>query len=471
MPTAKVLDVFKTRAGRRTEASVRHWRHSKVGGFQTVLPVRGDPSRRGGGQGDLGNPSSPDSTFAIAREERADFRRTPRFEKAIYRRSRAWSPAWPDYATGVLCMVEDGDRNRRVCTWTRQFTRGLIAVCAVLVAGCGGSRGPAPVAVTSSSTAGAISSAAQASGVPATVQSASTAHPSKAGSPSPASSLASAPGSASGPSTSASSTHVIMVGQVSLRVPSNWTLGKQVNISEFDALTELGAAFPNQNKASPFFSESISTSPSSAQLSLGELSVSGDFYYVSVMVPLDELATLRQVVSQMTVPPVATAADAVRFLTEQAARGKHWELVSSNVGPDEWLLAQGEPTAGQQPFALFNSTDSGTTWSVDRVSQFKGKFLGVEGLAAMLFWTQNDGVIAELSGWVNALLVYRSTDGGKTWSSQRMAIPGSPSGLTAPTITRSAGALGEWPESAQRGLAGGSRRDIPYITNQEISGE
>lgn len=252
--------------------------------------------------------------------------------------------------------------------------------------------------------------------------------------------------------TSRDATHTITMGQVALRVPTTWTLGKQVTISKFNALTELGAAFPvvapnadgalNQKSPSPFLSETMTISGGIAHLNITELSASGALYAVSVMVPRNEAAMLRQVASHVTLPPVATATDAVRFLTEQAASGTHWELVSTKVGSDQWLLAQGEPSSGQQRFALFRSTNGGETWGLEISSNAQNSFMGIAGAASVLFWTAQDGVIAELSGWVpNAVLVYRSTDGGKRWSSQRVAILGSPSGTIAPTISQSQGAL------------------------------
>lgn len=248
-----------------------------------------------------------------------------------------------------------------------------------------------------------------------------------------------------------SATHTIRMGDLSVRVPHSWRKGHQVTIAEtpvtsgYDAtllpktMPDSGPGIPsNPYNESPYFVETMQFSGGKAYLQLGELTSSGRYYTLNIQVPANQTSTLGKVAKTISVPPPATPTAVVKLMQKDAAAGGALSFTTAHVGAaDRWILTGGNPATVQEPFALYHSTDGGRTWTLQRFTTFRGSddFMGLEGSPAIFFWTPADGLIAESTGWSPQLLVYRTTDGGKTWTTIKVSSPGRPDG-TEPTVAR-----------------------------------
>ena len=232
-----------------------------------------------------------------------------------------------------------------------------------------------------------------------------------------------------------------------MRTPANWAEGRQVRITETPVTADnnillLPQTLPssgdgvtsNSNNRSAFFTEEIQAASGKAYLQLGELSSSGDYYNLTIQVPEDQMSTLKKVAASLQTPPVATATDVVNLMKKNS-----FVLSSSQVGTDDqWILTGGNPATAQEEFALYRSTNGGHTWTLERFTSFQAAndFMGLVGVPTIFFWTSQDGIIAESSGVTPSLLVYRTTDGGKTWATVKVSPPHPPTGGTAPTVSQ-----------------------------------
>ena len=188
--------------------------------------------------------------------------------------------------------------------------------------------------------------------------------------------------------------------------------------------------------ASPFFEEQLESGGDyggNASLQLGEIGSDGIFYSLQINVPLTDAAELRKVASSARIPPVATATDVVQFMSQTPEAGA---ISRTAVGPARWELVGGNVGTAQEEFALYASTDGGTTWTLERWTHDSSEFMGLTGVAAVYFWTPQDGIIAESSDFSNRLQLFRSTDGGRTWSTVPAPSLGHPDGVSPPTFSR-----------------------------------
>jgi hypothetical protein len=84
-----------------------------------------------------------------------------------------------------------------------------------------------------------------------------------------------------------------------------------------------------------------------------------------------------------------------------------------------WILLTSEPAAGQMGKTLYESSDSGKTWTLlgDLSQQINGYVTGI------VFRSATDGWISATYHGVVMLPLYRTKDGGKNWAVQTIAIP------------------------------------------------
>lgn len=91
---------------------------------------------------------------------------------------------------------------------------------------------------------------------------------------------------------------------------------------------------------------------------------------------------------------------------------------------DGWVLAPGFPGAGQVPWALYHTTDGGTTWTsqpVKKGSPFPTSNMNLE----MAFTSPSDGWLSGLNGFYYPpkVFLYHTTDGGASWTVTSFAVP------------------------------------------------
>lgn len=226
---------------------------------------------------------------------------------------------------------------------------------------------------------------------------------------------------------------------ISIRVPHGWHLGQQVTVST-STTTGLNAGYlvpqvPKDSAAlthdarnrSPFFTETIDTASHTIYATINELSAAGNYYNIQLQVPQSATHALRRALQTVTLPPVATVTQAVHLIEHQTATGagKLW-IAKAAVAKTRWILLGGAVSTAQQPFYLFRTKD-GTRWSlINYTSTPPHVFLNATGSPNMLFWSLNDGIIAEVTGWSHDVWIYNTQNGGQRWSLQKIALPSQP---------------------------------------------
>lgn len=233
----------------------------------------------------------------------------------------------------------------------------------------------------------------------------------------------------------------------SMQIPRTWQ--KDVTVREAStAGTNLGNLLPltpapsagsrvlTRYSGSPWFSEFII----SGTVWLTEVSASNNYYTLQINAPLHaSSAELHRVAESIHAPPVATATDIVHFMRKRDQHDSHaLSFSTAMIGMDtQWVLAGGNFATAQEEFALFRTVDGGQRWSLMASSvKHDGPFPNLLGRTTLFFETSNNGILAESTGFGSGLLVYRTTDGGRTWQSEPIAHTGMPNSNVAPTIQR-----------------------------------
>lgn len=241
-------------------------------------------------------------------------------------------------------------------------------------------------------------------------------------------------------------TRTVSLGELSLQVPASWKRGKQFWVKETP--TTLPQLLPKTSpdkgpgitsdprNQSPFFIEQLNLSGAY----LGELSANGEYYSLRIK-PTPEVPNLNEIVASIKTPPLATATDVVKILKRLSKQSRRRNLYTETRygAKDRWLLTGGNFATAEEQFALYRSTNGGTTWSLEQHTTFRGKdnFMGLAGTPTIFFWSAKKGLIVEASGFSRQLLIYRTTDGGTTWTSSKIGPPKQQPDFTkAPGISR-----------------------------------
>ncbi len=248
------------------------------------------------------------------------------------------------------------------------------------------------------------------------------------------------------PPTQRSSTHVLTAAGLSIRVPDSWQLGRQV-IIQATSLTASRA--PNllpivppseASPASPFFSKQHGTTGGMSYGQLTEITAKGQYLTLQIQVPARDAASLKTAMGSVKSPPVVSASKDLRLI-ETTDTDHMLSYQAARVGSrDRWVLVGGNPATAQEEFALYRSTDGGKSWSLPVYTTFRGNhvFLGLAGMTSLKFWNPHDGIIAESSGFAQTLVILYTTNGGETWHNASVPKLGAPTGDSPPTIRESA---------------------------------
>ena len=234
---------------------------------------------------------------------------------------------------------------------------------------------------------------------------------------------------------------------ISIRVPKSWHLGQQVTVSKSGA-TGLNAGFlvpqvPKDTVAlthdprnqSPYFTATIETAGHTAYGEIDELSGAGNYYNIQLQVPQSAMDALRRALRTVTLPPVATVTQAVNLIERRATIGAQLWLANTAAANTHWVLVGGAVATAQQPFYLFRTRDGGKHWSlINYTSTPQHIFPDAAGSPDMLFWSADDGIIAEVTGWSHDVWIYDTRNGGQTWALQKVALPSQPNAQKTPQI-------------------------------------
>lgn len=192
----------------------------------------------------------------------------------------------------------------------------------------------------------------------------------------------------------------------------------------------------------PYFTESRTVIDGVIQFQMTDLTASGTEYVVTLQAPSQAPAVVDSIERSTHVPPPATVKDAVHLLLTNSHPGTGLPLAMAQAVPDDsWVLAGGQPATAQEGWFLFHSQNGGKTWRVEADTTWSAPFKTFPnsvGTPAMLFWNAKDGLIAMPSYAASDLLVYRTQDGGTSWTKIQVASPGQLNVGKAPEITRQA---------------------------------
>lgn len=159
------------------------------------------------------------------------------------------------------------------------------------------------------------------------------------------------------------------------------------------------------------------------------LSASGTLYSIDV-----EGGPTRRLLASWRHPPIASVTQAVHLM-EAATYQPSYTTVFANP-TDGWILASGQPGAGQEAFYLFRTVNGGKTWSLERYTSPTGcvsqspscAFIAGDGWTGTAFWSGEDGIIVNASYLVAKAFIIRTTNGGQTWAAQTILLPASATG-------------------------------------------
>lgn len=162
------------------------------------------------------------------------------------------------------------------------------------------------------------------------------------------------------------------------------------------------------------------------------LSRTGTLYSINI-----DGGPTRRILVSWHHPPVATVTEAVHLMEQSTVNqgAPDYTKVFANAA-DGWILAGGEPGAGQEAFYLFQTVDGGKIWSLERYTSPTGcpsqspscTFIAGDGWIDMAFWSREDGIIVNASYLVPQAVIIWTRDGGTTWATQTIPLPASATG-------------------------------------------
>jgi hypothetical protein len=198
----------------------------------------------------------------------------------------------------------------------------------------------------------------------------------------------------------------------------------------------------NAENHSPYFTESEQTISQVIDATFSELTATGTEYMVTVHLPSSQSQVVENILRSIQAPSPANVTEAVHLLPSQSNSSVAIPLASAKSGSHRWILAGGQPATAQEGWFLFHTQNSGKTWRIEAETPWSAPFKTFPdsvGTPAMLFWNAKDGLIAMPSYASAGLFVYRTTDGGRSWTESQLATPGQPNNGKVPQITRYAG--------------------------------
>lgn len=228
----------------------------------------------------------------------------------------------------------------------------------------------------------------------------------------------------------------IQLGDLTLRIPHTWRMGKQITLSWQNSTSGVQELFPDGSPMlnglpphpQPYLSKQISTANGQTTFRLAETSSTGQVYDLTVTA---QHALVMRVVHSLKLPPPITATALVRQFNahHSASHGTASAAVSyirTAAGSSRWLLVFGNPATALEDYLLFHSANGGHQWSLINqtgADKTPAAFPDTVGQPTMDFWTPNDGLLVESSMFYpTELLVYRTTNAGATWSLQRLTL-------------------------------------------------
>lgn len=241
----------------------------------------------------------------------------------------------------------------------------------------------------------------------------------------------------------------IQAGAVSLRIPPTWHQGKQVTLS-YTSMANLAAELVPVDTyygpiqlAHPYESKQQSVIAGQANFQLLLETRGGYLYQLTVTAPAAQRALVNQVVKTITFPPPVTVTTLVHQFNAHRSAVDGQSYTRATLGSSRWLLVFGNPATAMENYDLFHSADGGGHWALINATPFVTAphqsphvFPGSLGQPAMFFWTPSDGIIAEATGFSpHGLLLYRTTNAGRSWQLQELGPEGQITGATSPHIT------------------------------------
>ncbi len=269
------------------------------------------------------------------------------------------------------------------------------------------------------------------------------------------------PGTAPARASSTSARHTIHVWQMSVAVPAQWQLtGRSASSGTTTwtisgpegelqlTSTPLARSNPDQllplqpgdggvipAGQSPYMERSTGYSGYEYQeqfiaVNGTQCSLTLDMYYRTVRSPV-----AQRIIRSWHHLPVLTptkAAIKIQHLRNWYDASIGYDLSYGN-NRDGWLLTAGQPGTAQQSYYLFHTVNGGLSWQLQRYTVWAGcasatqppvcAFLRSAGETSMWFWNGSDGIIA-LADYAGAgVQIYRTIDGGKTWSDKMLGLP------------------------------------------------
>lgn len=247
----------------------------------------------------------------------------------------------------------------------------------------------------------------------------------------------------------------MQIGAVSLRIPPAWHPGNQVTLSYAPVVSGWGALVPVNTfygpiqLAHPYVGTQYAVNGGQVNFQLFLETSGGDLYQLDVTAPVAQRALVHRVVKTLKLPAPATATTLVHQFNAHHAAPDGPSYVRTTLGPSRWLLVFGDPATAMENYDLFHSADGGRRWTLVNATPFVTAphtaprvFPGSLGQPAMLFWTANDGILAEATGFSpQGLLLYRTSNAGYTWQLQAIGPQNQITGGPRPHVTDHQGML------------------------------
>lgn len=100
-----------------------------------------------------------------------------------------------------------------------------------------------------------------------------------------------------------------------------------------------------------------------------------------------------------------------------------------------WIMVEGQPGAGQAPWVLFGTKDGGSTWTKLASTQSSNTFPAGNVALVWTFSSATDGWIVAVNPNYGPpkVFVYKTTDGGSSWTAASFSLPAGATGEAVPT--------------------------------------